>query len=297
MRLFVAVCETRNIARAAELENIVGSAISKRLAYLEEVVGTTLLVRQRHGVTPTPAGETLLEHARTMLSTSERIYRDMASYSKGIRGHITLLANISAIAESVPDDVAEFLKNPAHRGIQIDIEERNSKDVVRCVRDGSASIGIFWDAIDHEGLRTRHYSEDHLAVVTYEGHPLASLDSVSFEQTLDFDHVTLPSTTSVQAMLNRAAAIIGKPMNCRSVVSTFDAALRVVRSGLAITVMPFEMARPWAAIFGLHIIPLTSNWSKRTFSICYRDESLLSPAARLLMEHLAAKPPQDALPS
>ena len=35
LRLFIVVCETRNIARAAEQANIVGSAISKRLAQLE----------------------------------------------------------------------------------------------------------------------------------------------------------------------------------------------------------------------------------------------------------------------
>ena len=55
LRLFVAVCDHRSIARVAEQEAIVGSAISKRLAQLEDAVGTTLLVRKRRGVAPTPA--------------------------------------------------------------------------------------------------------------------------------------------------------------------------------------------------------------------------------------------------
>ena len=55
LRLFVAVCETRNIARAAERQAIVGSAISKRLSALEATVGTPLLQRRRRGVEPTPA--------------------------------------------------------------------------------------------------------------------------------------------------------------------------------------------------------------------------------------------------
>ena len=42
-----------NIARAGERANIVGSAISKRLAQLEDQVGTPLLMRKRHGVVPT----------------------------------------------------------------------------------------------------------------------------------------------------------------------------------------------------------------------------------------------------
>ena len=54
LRLFVAVCETRNIARAAEQQHIVASAVSKRLALLEGVVGATLLERRRRGVSRPP---------------------------------------------------------------------------------------------------------------------------------------------------------------------------------------------------------------------------------------------------
>ena len=77
LRLFVTVCDTGNMSRAAEQANMVASAVSKRLAQLEDTVGTTLLMRKRHGVTPTPAGETLLEHARSMLLSVGRIERDM----------------------------------------------------------------------------------------------------------------------------------------------------------------------------------------------------------------------------
>ena len=103
LRLFVAVCDTRNIARAAEQQALVGSAISKRLAALEDAVGTALLVRRRRGVEPTPAGETLLEHAREILANHARIERDMAAYAAGVRGQVRILATASAIAESLAD--------------------------------------------------------------------------------------------------------------------------------------------------------------------------------------------------
>ena len=101
LRLFVSVCETHSIARAGEQASIVGSAISKRLAQLEEAVGTPLLLRKRRGVVPTPAGETLLEHARAMLGSVHRIERDMAAYAGGARGHVRILASASVMAESL----------------------------------------------------------------------------------------------------------------------------------------------------------------------------------------------------
>ena len=57
LRMFVAVCDERNIARAAERESIVASAISKRVAALEDSVGVSLLKRGRRGIEPTAAGE------------------------------------------------------------------------------------------------------------------------------------------------------------------------------------------------------------------------------------------------
>jgi DNA-binding transcriptional LysR family regulator len=43
LRLFVSVCETDNIAHAADRANLVGSAISKRIAQMKAIVGTLLL--------------------------------------------------------------------------------------------------------------------------------------------------------------------------------------------------------------------------------------------------------------
>ena len=80
LRLFVTVCDTGNMSRAAEKANMVASAVSKRLAQLEATVGASLLTRRKHGVVPTAAGETLLEHARSMLLSASRIEDIRAFY-------------------------------------------------------------------------------------------------------------------------------------------------------------------------------------------------------------------------
>ncbi len=286
LRLFVAVCETRNIARAAEQHHIVPSAISKRLAQLEQTVGNTLIDRRRRGVVPTGAGEILLEHARAMLAAADRVGRDMAAYGKGITGQVRIMATVSSIAEFLPDDIAGFLQVPAHRDIRIDMEEVVSSELVRNLREGVVPVGVCWDAADLEGLQTRSYRSDHLAIITPQGHPLARRRRCAFEDTLGFDQVGLPASTAVHTMLARAAAIIGRPISYRAVVSTFDASMRCVRAGLGIAVVPREVAEPVAASLGIRVLPLTDDWAQRRFTICFNDERKLSPAARMLVEHL-----------
>jgi DNA-binding transcriptional LysR family regulator len=288
LRLFVSVCETGNIARAGDRASIVGSAISKRLAQLEQQVGTPLLVRRRHGVVPTAAGQTLLEHARGMLDGASRIARDMETYAAGGHGQVRILASVSAMTESLADDVAAFLKKPAHRSIHVDLEERVSPEIVRGVREGLASLGVCWDAADVGPLQVRPYRSDQLCVVVPPGHALATRKAVRFEETLEYEHVSLPVNSAVQVMLQRQAAQAGRALRHRVIVTNFEAALRVVRAGLAISLVPREVAQDPAAAYGLKLVALREPWAERRFIICYRDQPALSPAAQLLLAHLAS---------
>lgn len=251
-------------------------------------MGTPLLVRRRHGVAPTPAGETLLEHARALLARAAQIERDMAGYAAGVRGHVRVLATQSAIAESLADDVAAFLKAPGHQHIRIDMEEAVSTQVLRAVREGSASLGICWDAADLRGLHHWPWRGDRLAVVMPPGHALARRKRLALADTLPYEQVSLPPESAVQVMLQRAAALAGQPIRYRVVAATFDAALRVVRSRLAIAILPAELSAPYAEAFELRVTPLTDAWAQRRFAIACRDPEALTPAARLLVEHLVA---------
>jgi DNA-binding transcriptional LysR family regulator len=291
LRLFVTVCETGNISRAGERADIVGSAISKRLSQLEDTVGTPLLARKRHGVQPTPAGRTLLEHARSMLATAGAIERDMEAFAAGARGQVRILASASALAESLAQDIAAFLHQPGHKRIQVDLEERVSPEIVRGIQDGTASLGVCWDAADIANLHGKPYRTDELVVVVPRGHALASRKRVKFEETLPFEHVSLPVNSAVQVLLQREAARVGQKFNYRVVVTNFEAALRVVRASLAICLVPREVASIYVQAYDLRIVTLAEAWAKRRFIIVYRDEASLTPAAQLLLQHLSAQAP------
>ncbi|MFD1840587.1 LysR family transcriptional regulator [Paracidovorax cattleyae] len=288
LRLFVAVCQHRNLARAGEQEHISTSAVSKRIAQLEAQIGAPLFERHRRGVVLTSAAEVLLDHARSMLASVDRIARDMGAYRHGVKGQVRMLASVSSITESLPDDIAAFLQKPENTQMRVDIEERTSTDLVRAIRDGIAPLGICWDAADLDGLTTQPYRRDRLAVAVHPGHPLAALPQCSFAQTLDYEHVGLPMTTAVYSTLGRAAALAGKPLHYRAVVSTFDAALRCVRAGLGVAVVPQEISAPWLGGGAVKVVTLAEPWASRRFCLCYRVFDDLSPAAQKLALHLAS---------
>lgn len=293
LRYFVAVCETGNITRAAEREHLVASAISKRLGQLEGDLGVPLLQRQRRGVAPTPAGEALLEHSRAILASAARIAQDVASFGAGVRGQVRLLATVSSIAETLPDDVAAFMQKPEHRMIHVDIEESLSRDIVRRIKEGGATLGVLWDATNLEGLKHAPYRTDHLAMVVDATHPLARRKRCFLKDALDYEHVGVQASSAVSVMLARAAALEGRTINYRTLVSNFESAMRVVRAGLGITVIPREIAASSAELMGLKVLPLQDSWAKRRFTICYRDRESMSKAALMLLDDLVAAARRD----
>jgi DNA-binding transcriptional LysR family regulator len=283
LRLFIAVCEERNIANAAKREAIVPSAVSKRISQMEQEAGVQLLERGRRGVTVTAAGEALCRYARESLQLLDRMQAELGAFADGVQGHVRVFASKSAVAQVLPEDISLFAKR--YRDVRVSLEEREIWEVVRGVEEGRADIGVCWDAVDLRGLKTFPYHRDHLAVVVHPDHPLAKRTSVSFEDTIDFEHVDIVARSIMQTMQRSVAAAAGKQMRYRIQVSTVDAAYRIVAAQLAVAIIPQEEASTIQQTLGLKVIPLSNDWARRQFVVAVRDKGLSRPA-QLLLESL-----------
>jgi DNA-binding transcriptional LysR family regulator len=281
---FVAVCEEGTIARAAEREALVASALSKRIAALEADVGVPLLMRRRLGVEPTPAGRALLARAREVLAALDQLRVELGAFGQGVQGSVRVLASPSVLAERLPDDIAAFLEQ--HPAIRIGLDERMSPDIVRGVREGNADLGVLWDLIDLSGLHVLPYRTDRLCVALSPDHPLARRPSLAYADTLDQPSINVAPGGQMDQLLRRQAALLGRLPAHRMQVSAIEAACRMVAAGLGLAILPLEAATPHAGAGRLALVPLAEPWSVRRFVIVSRAAPLLSNAARLLAESL-----------
>lgn len=294
LQLYVAVCELGSIGRAAEREFIAASAISKRLSDLESTLGTPLLYRHARGVDLTPAGESLLHHARSVLYSLEKMQGELSEYAEGARGHVRVHANISAIVQFLPEDLGAFRRQ--HEAIKIDLEEHLSTEVLRAVQEGAADLGICHAADGGSELQSLGYRHDHLVLIVPAGHPLDGRPVAAFAESLDFDHVGLHTNSSIYVATRQAALDAGRTIKLRIHVTGLDAMCRMIENGLGIGVMPgraFELMRGGIGrrLVG---IALSDPWAHREIRLVARDFSTLPVAARALVAHLQASE-QEAL--
>ena len=292
LRLFIAVCEEQNLTRAAQREGIAASAVSKRMNDFELAFGVTLFRRLSKGMALTPVGEALLHHARVTLLNVEKIAVELSEYSQGVRGHVRMLANLSAIVQFLPEDLQAFFS--AHELLRVDLQERPSEQVVCGIEEGAAEIGICSGEAETRALEAFHYRYDHLAVVVRSGHPLAARDDILFADTLDFDHVGLHAASSIYLRSQYAASQAGKSMRLRINVPGFDAVCRMVQADMGIGLIPDRAFEVIGAGMGLRAIPLRDDWAKRELKIVVRDAAQLSGTGRMVLDHLrSAEQPQE----
>lgn len=284
LRLFIAICEERNLTRAAAREGIAASAVSKRMNDFELAFGVSLFTRMSKGMALTAAGEALLHHARVTLLNVEKIATELGEYSRGIRGHVRMLANLSAIVQFLPEDLSRFFD--AHHALRIDLQERPSGDVVRGIEQGAAELGICSSETETRGCETFHYRYDNLVLVTRADHPLAPQESLSFADTLEFDHVGLHAESSIYLRSQYAAAQAGKSIRLRIHVPGFDAVCRMVQANMGIGMIPDRAFDVVGAGLGLRAVRLRDKWARRQLKIVVRNPRGLSGTGRLVFEHL-----------
>ena len=135
LNLFRHIVEAGSITHGAERSNLALAAASTRIRKMELAFGTELLIRGRAGVTPTPAGRTLLQHARGILAQTERLQEDLTPFARGLAGQVRVLSNTNALTEFLPETLSSFLM--AYPDISVDLEERLSDEIVGLIAEGN----------------------------------------------------------------------------------------------------------------------------------------------------------------
>lgn len=236
LRLFLNVAEAGSLTHGAERAGLALPSASERVKAMEETLGVPLLHRDRRGARPTAAGLALLEHARLMLAQFERMKGELGAHARGLKGRVRVLSNTAAISEHLPGSLAAFLAR--HPTVDIELEERESPDIVEAIAGGQADIGIVADPPPTAGLETHPFREDRLVLVVPVRHPLARARQVWFAEALDHDLVGLSHGSALQSHLGRHAARLGKPMRLRVRLTGFDAICRLVEDGAGLAVVP-----------------------------------------------------------
>ena len=284
LQLFVAVADSGSITHGAMRSHLALASASARIKGLEADLGVVLVRRRRRGVELTAAGESLRDHARAIMHQVAMLQGDIAAFASGVKASVHLLANTSGLSEHLPRALALFLRE--YPEISLDVEERESIDIVGAVAGGAADLGFAAEHALPEHFERFSFGEDRLMLVAPKRSEFSGRRQIDFVEVGDHDFVGLTNTTAQAAHIAKHAARLGVRLHVRARLRDFDAICRMVTAGVGIAVMPEAAARRSAQSMPLTLVAIRDSWANRQLVICARSFKTLPKPAKLLVEHL-----------
>lgn len=184
LRTFCLAADLGSVGRAAVRLRVSQPTLSRRLQSLEDAVGTRLLDRSRSGVTLTPDGRRLYEHARRLLAVADEVGEVIAGIKQTVR--VVRLASSHSTTEAF---VARMLAGDG-RGPQpptVELVSANSQVVRGLVSDGRADLGVAASRPGHTpnpGVREDSLADDAIVCGVPPGHRWASRARLRIEEFL-----------------------------------------------------------------------------------------------------------------
>jgi DNA-binding transcriptional LysR family regulator len=213
LRFLLSLAQTRNLSHSATQLNTTQPGLSKWLKELEADVGLTLFERHARGLTPTPHGKVLIEHARRVNAQLNRAVSDMALLREGGAGRVAIGASGAAASEAAPRAILRLMQ--ALPELRIDLVEGTMDRLLTLLAQGDLDMVMgrtveqhFDDAL----IQTELLYTEPVDLVARPGHPLFKLDTIGWEDVQAYRWIVWPSQTPVRNALEAALATAGRSL-------------------------------------------------------------------------------------
>jgi DNA-binding transcriptional LysR family regulator len=261
LRLFLSAAREGSLARAAEKEHIATSALSRRIADLEQVLGAPLFVRSPRGIALTEAGRIALDRGTQIEADLQSLAREIQAQTGQLSGTLRVVANASAIVGYLPERLRAF--RAEYPAIDVALQECSSQEVVRACLDDQADIGIGVAIEVPTGIEAWFFARDPLMVVLPRGHDAARKQSLTLAEVVAHPMVTIQSGGSLDRLIRAKAAESDLPLDICVSVNSFDAVCRMVEAGLGIAIIPKSAASAYAGTSRFVRRALAEPWGER----------------------------------
>ncbi|MFP3322249.1 LysR family transcriptional regulator [Planococcus sp. SIMBA_160] len=166
------LAEEGNMRKAAERLFLSQPALSQRLQSIEKEWGQQLFVRSQKGLTPTPAGELVIQYAKDAVVRREEMFEQLHTLSEKVHGTLKI-ACASIIGQNwLPKVLKDFIT--LYPEAKVQLITGWSSEIVRALYEGEAHIGIVRGQTDWKGPKI-HLFKDTLYLVDKE---ISSLEEV-----------------------------------------------------------------------------------------------------------------------
>lgn len=163
LKTFLEVYRTRHFGQAAENLFLTQSAVSARIRLLEQTVGVPIFTRNRNNIELTPAGQKLLKHAETILTTWNRARQEIAIEDSS---QIPLaIGGVPSMWDILLQNWLNDLLNH-NQSLSVHAEVHGSELLVKRLVDGLLDVVFLFETVQMPEIMIEEICPIHLVMVS-----------------------------------------------------------------------------------------------------------------------------------
>ena len=241
VRYFLAVAETLNFTRAAELCHVAQPSLSRAVRKLEEELGGDLFRRERSQTHLTELGRSMMPVLQQCYDSAEAA-KDLTS-KYGTTETLPLRIGVSRTVslELLAPMLAELTR--VCPGLELSYRRGNGGEILEQLRAGdievavTASAGVDWERFDGWDL-----FEEGFALIVPRGHSLARRKNLTLADAASEPFVARPYCEMAEAMAAALKAQGIAPQQQHNPSNDTDS-VALIESGLGVGILPKSAAR------------------------------------------------------
>ena len=235
LRTLVALAEAGNLSVAAKRVHLTQSALSHQLKALEGHYGATLFERNSHPLRLSPAGERLLDLARTTLAAVDTAERDLTRLKGGTAGEMRVVLECHTCFDWLMPVMDDFRRRWPE--VEVDLVAGFHADPLELLRDGKADLVIGSPAGRNRSWATLPLFQFEILVVLPSEHRLRSRRQVEAADLAGETLITYPVPETRIDFIREVLRPAGVKLARRTAELTV-AIVQLVASGRGIAALP-----------------------------------------------------------
>ena len=237
---FLAVAESGSFSTAAERLFITQPAVSKRIAQLEQQLGTRLFDRVGRRIRLTEAGEALLPRARQVLLDLEDMGRAISNLTGTVSGTLRIGTSHHIGLHRLPPVLRRFSRE--YPDVKLDIHFIDSEEAWEAVLHGDLEMGVVTLPPQPDPrLHSQAVWQDPLVFMAAPEHPLALLDRVTLETLTGYSAILPSPVTFTRRIVESLFEEQALTLNISMSTNYLETIHMMVSIGLGWSVLPETM--------------------------------------------------------
>ena len=281
LKAFTEVATNLSFVEAATKLHLSQPALSLSIRNLEESLGGKLLSRTTRSLVLTQEGKALLPVAKNILNQIDAAEREMKKRFSLELGHTSIAAMPSFAASVLPKIIKRFHSKYPH--IKLSVEDVLSDTVIDMVSDDLVELGISFEPKHNSDLVFHPLYKDQFIVVLPPSHPLTQSHTISWDELLKFELITLQSPSSVRELIEETLSQHNMTLNPAFDAHQLATVIRMVRDSLGVAIVP-ALCKAQALEAGVVCRDINSPCIARRVGVISKPITSLSIAAKSMLE-------------